>query len=41
MVDLNQNVSKVIGVGPSRVEILKKLNINTLGDIINYFPREY
>ena len=41
MVDLNQNVSSIKGVGPSRVEILKKLNINTLEDIITYFPREY
>lgn len=41
MIDLNQNVRFIKGVGPSRVEILNKLNITTLEDIINYFPREY
>ena len=32
---------KLGGVGPSRVEILKKLQISTLEDIITYFPRDY
>lgn len=41
MIDLNQNVRFIKGVGPNRVEILNKLNVNTLEDIINYFPREY
>ncbi|MCX7653769.1 MAG: ATP-dependent DNA helicase RecG [Fervidobacterium sp.] len=29
------------GVGPSREKLLKKLGINTIGDLINYFPRDY
>ena len=41
MIDLNQNVRFIKGVGPNRIEILNKLNINTLEDVINYFPREY
>lgn len=41
MLDLNQDVCYIKGVGPSRLEILKKLNIKTLEDIITYFPREY
>ncbi len=41
MVDLEQNIRYIKGVGPSRVEVLNKLNLYTLEDIINYFPREY
>ncbi len=41
MVDLEQDVRFIKGVGPSRVEILKKLNIRTLEDLITYFPRDY
>ena len=41
MVDLDKEVRFIKGVGPSRVEILKKLNIETLGDLITYFPRDY
>ena len=41
MIDLNQNVRYIKGVGPSRIEVLSKLNISTLGDVINYFPRDY
>lgn len=29
------------GVGPSREKLLKKLGIETIGDLINYFPRDY
>lgn len=41
MIDLNQDVRFIKGVGPSRVETLNKLKIYTLEDIINYFPRDY
>ena len=27
MIDLNQNVRYIKGVGPSRVEVLKKINV--------------
>lgn len=41
MVDLNMDLRFLKGVGPARVEILNKLGLFTLNDIINYFPREY
>jgi ATP-dependent DNA helicase RecG len=41
VMDLKQNIQYVKGVGPARVELLHKLGINSLEDIITYFPREY
>lgn len=41
MIDLNQDVKYVKGVGPNRVKLLNKLNIYTLKDLITYYPREY
>ena len=41
MVDLNKQVQYVKNVGPNRVKLLNKLQINTLGDLITYFPRNY
>jgi ATP-dependent DNA helicase RecG len=41
MVDLDQDVKFVKGVGPNRVKLLNKLNIHTLKDLITYYPREY
>lgn len=41
MVDLNKNVQYIKGVGPSRVTLLKKLGIETLGDLITFFPRDH
>ena len=41
MVDLNKDIQYVKGVGPSRVKLLNKLEIKTLGDLITYFPRTY
>lgn len=38
---LDQSVQVLKGVGTSRAETLKKLGINTIEDIINYFPRTY
>jgi len=29
------------GVGPSREKLLRKLGIETIGDLITYFPRDY
>ena len=39
--DLSQSVQFVKGVGPNRAELLHKLGIYTLEDIITYYPREY
>lgn len=41
MLDLNKDVKYIKGVGPNRVVLLNKLNIFTLKDLINYYPREY
>ena len=41
MIDLNQDVKFVKGVGPNRVKLLNKLNIYTLKDLITYYPREH
>ena len=40
MVDLNKDIQFIKGVGPNRATLLKKLNINTLNDLITYFPRD-
>ena len=41
MVDLEMDLRFLKGVGPARIEILNKLGLFTLNDIINYFPREH
>ncbi len=39
--DLTTSVKYAKGVGPNREKLLKKLEINTIFDLINFFPREY
>lgn len=39
--DLNKNVKYIKGVGPNRVQLLNKLEIFTLKDLITYYPRNY
>lgn len=34
-------VESLDGVGPTRARELRKANINTLGDLLEYFPRDY
>ena len=41
MIDLQKSVQYIKNVGPSRVKLLNKLNIQTLKDLITYFPRNY
>ena len=41
MVNLSKEVQYIKTVGPSRAELLNKLGIFTLKDLITYFPREY
>ena len=41
MVNLNKEVQYIKTVGPSRAELLNKIGIYTLKDLITYFPREY
>ncbi len=39
--ELSKDVKYIKGVGPSRVELLNKLGIFTLKDLITYYPRTY
>ncbi len=41
MIDLKQNIQYIKGVGPARVALLNKMGIETLKDLVTYFPREY
>ena len=38
---LEKEIQYVKGVGPNRAALLQKLGINTLEDLITYYPREY
>ena len=39
--NLNEDVKYIKGVGPSRVQLLNKIGIFTLKDLITYYPRGY
>ncbi|MBQ9313546.1 MAG: ATP-dependent DNA helicase RecG [Clostridia bacterium] len=41
MIDFEKDIRYIKGVGPARVELLNKLGIYTLEDILTYFPRDY
>lgn len=41
MIELRKKIQYVKGVGPKRAQKLKKININTIEDIMFYFPRTY
>ncbi|MBU2541072.1 MAG: ATP-dependent DNA helicase RecG [Candidatus Omnitrophica bacterium] len=41
MKEFSRSVKFLKGVGPSRAKILKKLSIETIEDILYYFPRRY
>ncbi len=41
MVDLKQSVQYVKGVGPAKAKLLHHIGIDTLDDLITYFPRTY
>ena len=38
---LAKPVEELRGVGPARAVQFRRLGVNTLGDLINYFPRDY
>ena len=38
---LDANVEKLRGVGPATATKLRKLGLGTLGDLLEYFPRDY
>lgn len=41
MIDLKKEVQFIKGVGPNRVQLLNKIEISTLEDLITYYPRGY
>ena len=41
MADLNTSIQYVKGVGEVRAKAMNKLGIETLGDLISFFPRDY
>ena len=41
MIDLEKDVKYIKGVGPNRVQLLNKIGIYTLKDLITYYPRTY
>src|SRR5947207_4071841 len=38
---LSRRVEELDGVGPSRAKHLKELSVRNLGDLLEYFPRDY
>ena len=41
MQELEKEIQFIKGVGPNRAKLLNKLGINTLEDLITYYPRDY
>ena len=39
--ELKDSISKVKGVGPKKMELLRKLKIETVEDLLYFFPRRY
>ena len=39
--ELSKEIQYIKGVGPSRAKLLNKLGIETLEDLITYYPRDY
>lgn len=40
-INLNSEIQYLKGVGPKMSELLKKININTVKDLVEYYPRLY
>ena len=38
---LDRSIESVEGVGPARAKVFKMLGVSTLGDLLEYFPRDY
>jgi len=39
--NINDNICSLKGVGDKTAKLLNKLNIYTIGDLVNYYPRNY
>lgn len=40
-IKLSDNVTAISGIGPKKAELLKKMNIHTVEDLLYLFPRKY
>ncbi|MFH1369804.1 MAG: ATP-dependent DNA helicase RecG [Planctomycetota bacterium] len=40
-IDLSMPVQYLKGVGPARAEVFAKLGVNTVGDLLEYYPRDW
>lgn len=40
-IDLNQNIQYLKGVGPKKAELLNKMGIYNIKDLLEYYPRNY
>ena len=41
MINLNDDIKFIKGVGEKRAELFKKLGISDIGSLVHYFPRNY
>lgn len=41
VIGLNSEINMVRGFGPKKAECFRRVGINTLGDILDYYPRSY
>ena len=39
--NINDNISVLKGIGKKKADLLKKININTIEDLLFYYPRDY
>jgi ATP-dependent DNA helicase RecG len=39
--DRERGIDTVSGIGPTRAKVFRNLGVNTLGDLLEYFPRDY
>ena len=40
-ISLSMPVQYLKGVGPARAEVFAKLGVHTVGDLLEYFPRDW
>ena len=41
MINLNDDIKFIKGVGEKRAELFRKLGISDIGSLVHYFPRNY
>ncbi len=40
-IELSMPIQYLKGVGPSRANVFSELGVNTVGDLLEYFPRDW